>query len=108
MTKNKIVKFIDGNARIIICTDLSKIVQDEFTLVNPDLSAVKGLGPEYWQLKEGKIIPVTDKKSVPTGAKKSQYDLIIDSRLHKLESNINKILIVNAILTIGLLYLLVK
>ena len=58
--KHKIVRFTGGKARISITDDISKVVMDEHTLLNPDLSAVKGVSPELWVLSDGQIIPHHD------------------------------------------------
>lgn len=57
--KNKIVKFHSGHGRIYIVEDLSTVKRDDKTIINPDLSHLKGIPPEFWTLVDGNIVALT-------------------------------------------------
>jgi hypothetical protein len=63
MIKHKVVRFINGKARIISTTDLSGYSEDKITtFFNPDLRACKGVSPELWTVFEGQIVPHAPEK----------------------------------------------
>lgn len=62
--KHKIVKFTDGRARVYITDDIANLVEDETTLINPDMSYVRGVSPEHWTLKDGKLWPIEDEAQI--------------------------------------------
>lgn len=54
--KTKLVQFTSNNARILVNASASEYPD---ALVNPDLSAVKGVPPHHWkQDKQGRIVPM--------------------------------------------------
>lgn len=63
MKKNKVVKFIDGVAHIIMTRDLTGIVEDKVTtFVNPILTHLKGVSPEFWTVFNSQIVEIKDPK----------------------------------------------
>lgn len=62
MSKYKVVRFIDGKARIITTDNLLSFKEDKNTFHDPDLSACKGVPPELWNIVDGKIMPHTKEK----------------------------------------------
>jgi hypothetical protein len=62
--KHQVVKFTNGRARIYITDDISSITEDETTLINPDMSYVRGVAPEFWTLKDGKLWPEEDQAKI--------------------------------------------
>ena len=54
--KTKLVIFTSNNARILINGDPAEYPG---ALLNPDLSAVKGIAPHFWKLEDGKIVPMS-------------------------------------------------
>jgi hypothetical protein len=62
--KHRIVKFTDGRARVYITDDIANLVEDENTLINPDMSYVRGVSPEHWALKDGKLWPIEDEAQI--------------------------------------------
>lgn len=62
--KFKVVKFIDGKARIIITDNLSQYKEDgRSVFFDPDLKACKGIPPELWTVEAGKILPHSEEKA---------------------------------------------
>ncbi len=63
MSKDKVVLFQDGYARILTnppVEELQKLQEANLPyLVNPDLSNVKGLSPEFWKLVGINILPMS-------------------------------------------------
>jgi hypothetical protein len=62
--KHQVVRFENGRARVYITDDISNIVEDETTLINPDRSYVMGVSPEFWTIKDGKLWPIEDEKRI--------------------------------------------
>lgn len=58
--KNKAVVFEDGYATVYISTGELHFIEGSGVYVNPDLSAVKGVPPELWEERDGRIMPITD------------------------------------------------
>lgn len=57
---NTVVVFIKNNARILHNpVNLESLKKDPKALINPDLTAVKGLPPHFWANLEGKIVPLS-------------------------------------------------
>jgi hypothetical protein len=59
MSKNKVVIFTKNNARIIITNELSKYKKMQNAVINPDLSNVLQVAPQYWKLEGKKIVEMT-------------------------------------------------
>tara|TARA_R110000868_G_scaffold66014_8_gene197027 strand:+ start:177 stop:656 length:480 start_codon:yes stop_codon:yes gene_type:complete len=91
MKKNKFVKFEDGKARIFVSADPS-FLSGPGVYLNPDLSAVKGRGPEFWQEKNGKIVLIDDIEVISKSIKQSKYDYIIDQKAEALEARLLKLI----------------
>jgi len=65
MAKHKIVQFIDGKARVSIVEDFKPHLESENGqdfFINPDLKAVWRVSPEFWTVKDGKIVPIEGKE----------------------------------------------
>jgi len=60
--KNRIFKAINGRTRVFITDDLSDIVADENTLINPSRHRVKGLSPEHVEIRDGELWPLEDEE----------------------------------------------
>ncbi len=60
----RVVVFTSNNARILTVSDdvASQMAGRIDTLVDPDLSAVKGIPPHLWKLVSGSIVPMGDKE----------------------------------------------
>lgn len=49
-----------NNARLLVNPpDIKALLQRPGVLLNPDLSAVKGIAPHFWKLVDGKIVEMT-------------------------------------------------
>lgn len=53
--KNKIVIFTPVGARIITAADPKPYKGQKNVLINPDLSKVKGVPPQYWERRGGEV-----------------------------------------------------
>lgn len=62
--KNRVVQFKDGWARVIICEDVSQYIGVPDTFVNPILTNVAGISPEFWEIRNGAICPMSDEDRV--------------------------------------------
>jgi len=64
MDKTKLVMFQEGYARIIInpIPELLEKLSNSSTpyFIDPDLSLVKGISPEFWKLEAGQIVPMSE------------------------------------------------
>lgn len=56
MSKNKVVIFTPNNARIIVTTEPAKYRKMPNALLNPDLSNVISVAPQYWKLQNNKVV----------------------------------------------------
>lgn len=60
----KVVVFTSNNARIHNVPDASIFEGMKNAVIDPDLSAVKGLAPHHWKLEAGKIVPMKTAEKV--------------------------------------------
>ena len=59
--KNVIVVFTENSARIHVNpANAEELLAEPHALLNPDLSAVKGLPPHLWKLSGNKIVPMSE------------------------------------------------
>lgn len=66
--KHKVVKFHNGVARIYVTRDLSGFRHDgETTFVNPILTHLRGVSPEFWTVKNGQIVAMSLSESALRG-----------------------------------------
>jgi hypothetical protein len=80
-SKDFIVVFTQNNARIIMGGGMGAVGQSDKVVSNPDLSAVRGIPPQYWKIVSGKVVPM----SIPERASR-------DKQIDKASSGINPIL----------------
>lgn len=65
--KKTVVVFNKYGARILVNPgDAYDNVKD--SIINPDLTEVKGLPPHYWKLVDGKVVPKTEKEKADMDA----------------------------------------
>lgn len=68
MAKNKVVIYNTrkGGAKIFVTDNPDDIgvFSDEVKLVNPDISYVADIPPEFWNLEDGRLMPITDEKAL--------------------------------------------
>ncbi len=87
MKKHKVVLFLEQNARILTLSDPEPYRGIPYCVIDPDLSAVKAHPPHYWQLIDGKVIPISNEEKIKRDAahhlwgEQSQNDFIFKVRV---------------------------
>lgn len=69
MKKNKIVIFTPIGARIITAADPKPYMGQKNILINPDLSKVKGVPPQFWVRQGGRVVEMSRPRKLARKAK---------------------------------------
>ena len=86
--KQKLVIFTTNNARILVGADPADYPG---ALVNPDLSAVKGIAPHFWKLADGRIVPMSASEKQARLAEHAAHGVDNDAEKYRVAAAASKV-----------------